>query len=142
MDDTCCIIQRDAVEPLLHHLNEVRPTIKFTMELEKDGSLPFLDTSLTRREDGTLNVNVFRKGTHTDRYLHFNSHHPASAKRAAVRSLFDRARNVHHITEGGAAEGRGTPHHYFQTKRLSLTIHTCHLLLHTETICTTRGGAG
>ena len=94
VDDTCCIVQRDAVEPLLHHLNDVRPTIKFTMELEKDGSLPFLDTKLTRREDGTLNVTVFRKQTHTDRYLHFNSHHPLSAKRAAVRSLFDRARNI------------------------------------------------
>ena len=34
------------------------------------------------------------KQTHTDRYLNFNSHHPASAKRAAVRSLFDRARNI------------------------------------------------
>lgn len=30
--------------------------------------------------------------THTDRYLHYNSHHPVSAKRAAVRSLFDRAK--------------------------------------------------
>ena len=94
VDDTCCIMQRDAVEPLLRHLNEVRPTIKFTMELEKDGSLPFLHTSLTQREDRTLNVTVFRKLTHTDRYLHFNSHHPVSAKRAAVRSLFDRARNI------------------------------------------------
>ena len=27
-------------------------------------------------------------------YLHFNSHHSVSAKRAAVRSLFDRIRNV------------------------------------------------
>jgi hypothetical protein len=27
-------------------------------------------------------------------YPHFNSHHPVSTKRAAVRSLFDRARNV------------------------------------------------
>ena len=26
--------------------------------------------------------------------MHFNSHHPASAKRAAVRSLFNRARNI------------------------------------------------
>ena len=50
--------------------------------------------SLTRRDDGTLNVTVFRKQTHTDRYFHFNSHHPASAKRAAIRSLFDRARNI------------------------------------------------
>ena len=94
MDDTCCIIQREAVVPLLRHLNEVRPSIKFTMELEKDGSLPFLDTSLTRREDRTLNITVFRRQIHTDRYLQFNSHHPASAKRAAVRSLFNRARNI------------------------------------------------
>ncbi len=94
VDDTCCIVKRDAVEPLLCHLNDVRPTIKFTMELEKDGSLPFLDTKLTRRDNGTLSVAVFRKQTHTDRYLHFNSHHPVSAKRSAVRSLFDRARNI------------------------------------------------
>ena len=82
------------IEPLLNHLNSVRTTIMFTMELERDGSLPFLDTKLTQREGRTLDVTVFRKPTHTDRYLHFSSHHPASAKRAAVRSLFDRARNV------------------------------------------------
>ena len=87
-------VQGDAVETSLRHLNEVCPTIKFTMEQEKDGSLPFLDTSLTWRKDGTLNVTVFRKQTHTDRYLHFNSHHPASAKRAAIRSLFNWARNI------------------------------------------------
>ena len=62
VDDTCCIMKKDEVEPLLNHLNGVRPTIKFTMELEKDGTLPFLDTKLTRREGGTLDVTVFRKG--------------------------------------------------------------------------------
>ena len=50
VDDTCCIMEKDEVEPLLNHLNSVRTTIKFTMELERDGSLPFLDTKLTRRE--------------------------------------------------------------------------------------------
>ena len=94
------------------------------MELEKDGSLPFLDANLTRKEDGTLNISVFRKQTHTDRYLQFNSHHPVSAKRAAVRSLFDRARNI-------------TLHSYFQAEWLPFTIHSFHLL-HAETIYTTR----
>ena len=52
VDDTCCTMEKDEVEPLLNHLNIVlgRPTIKFTMELERDGTLPFLDTKLTRRE--------------------------------------------------------------------------------------------
>ena len=34
---------------LLHHLNGVWPTIKFTVEQE-DGTLPFLDMLLRRRE--------------------------------------------------------------------------------------------
>ena len=50
VDDTCCIMEKDEVEPLLDHLNSIHPTIKFTMELERDGSLPFIDTKLTRRE--------------------------------------------------------------------------------------------
>ena len=82
VDETCCIMEKDEVEPLLDHLNSVRPTIKFTMELERDGSLLFLDTKLTRSEGGALDVTVFRKPTHTDRYLQFSSHHPA---RAAIR---------------------------------------------------------
>ena len=39
-------------------------------------------------------VAVYRKPTHTDRYLDFNSSHPVSAKRAVVRALRDRAENV------------------------------------------------
>ena len=39
-------------------------------------------------------VFVYRKPTHTDRYLDFNSSHPISAKKAVVRALMDRAENV------------------------------------------------
>ena len=75
-------------------LNSLRPTIKFTMESEEEGSLPFLDTRVTRLTNGKLDISVYRKKTHTDRYLHFESHHPTHVKRGTVRCLYDRARNI------------------------------------------------
>ena len=44
VDDTCCILRTSDVHGLLNHL---RPIIKFTMELEEEGSLPFLDNRVT-----------------------------------------------------------------------------------------------
>ena len=44
--------------------------------------------------DGKLDITVYRKKTHTDRYLHFESHHPTHVKRGTVRCLYDRARNI------------------------------------------------
>ena len=64
------------------------------MELEEGGSLPFLDTRVTRLTNGILDITVYRKKTHKDRYLHFESHHPTHVKRGAVRCLYDRARNI------------------------------------------------
>ena len=94
VDDTFCIIDGQAVEELLTHLNSQKPTIWFTMELEAQGHLPFLDTGLQRRTNGELIISVYRKPTHTDRYLQFHSHHPAQVKRGLVKCLFDRARDT------------------------------------------------
>ena len=94
VDDTFCILRKGSTKELLHHLNGVRPTIKFTVEQEEDGTLPFLNTLLRRRRDCSLDVSVYRKPTHTDRYLHFESHHPTQVKRGVVRCLHDRARGV------------------------------------------------
>ena len=58
-------MRRGEVEPLLQHLSDVRPTIELTMELEKYGMLPFLDTKLTRREGGALDLAVYSKQTRT-----------------------------------------------------------------------------
>ena len=63
VDDTCCIVKKGTMEGLLSHLNSVKPSIKFAVEVEKDGSLPFLDTQ--RRDDGSGVVTVYRKPTHT-----------------------------------------------------------------------------
>ena len=43
----------------------------FTVEQEVDGKLPFLDTLLHRKNDGFLDISIYRKPTHTDRYQIF-----------------------------------------------------------------------
>ena len=83
VEDTFCILKKGAVEEL---------TIQFTVEVERDSSLPFLDTLLQRKEDGSLGVTVYSKPTHTDRYLDFQSHHPHHVKRGLVRCLYDTQR--------------------------------------------------
>ena len=94
VNDMYCILRKVDVDGLLHYLNSICPTITFTMEVEEGGSLPFLDTRVTRKEDGKLDITVYRKQTHTDSYLHFRSHHPTHVKRGAVRCLYDHARCI------------------------------------------------
>ena len=68
--------------------------MRFTMEIEKDNTFPFLDTSVSRDSDGLLTTSVYRKLTHTDQYLAYDSHHPQSVKRGIVKSLYDRAKHL------------------------------------------------
>ena len=57
-----CIRDRTSdVDGLLDNLNGIRPTIKFTMELKVEGSLPFLDTRVTRLADNKLDIMVYCK---------------------------------------------------------------------------------
>ena len=51
-------------------------------------------TLFPRPSGNKIITSVYRKSTHTDRYLDFNSYHPKSAKCAVVRASTDRAKNV------------------------------------------------
>ena len=64
-------VKKGEAEGLLDHLNSVQPSIQLTLEVEKNGMLPFLDTLLRRKEDGSLDITVYRKPIHTDHYLDF-----------------------------------------------------------------------
>ncbi|KAK3743575.1 hypothetical protein QZH41_001394 [Actinostola sp. cb2023] len=90
VDDTICVIQKDQINAFHQHLDSQDPNIKFTVERYSDDGLPFLDTLNKVLDDGTIDVSIFRKKTHTDRYLHFSSHHPPQHKAAVVRTLVHR----------------------------------------------------
>ena len=94
VDDTFIILDRGNVDSFLHHLNSQQPTIRFTMETEKESKFAFLDTSVSRELDGRLTTSVYRKPTHTDQYLAYDSHHPQSVKRGIVKCLYDRAKRL------------------------------------------------
>ncbi|KAL0870054.1 hypothetical protein ABMA27_006218 [Loxostege sticticalis] len=96
VDDIFCIMNgnQTEVEQYLQHLNTVHPKVKFTYEMEKNRSMAFLDVRVTVRPDGTLAHSVYRKPTHTDRYLHASSHHHPRHLQAVVSSLVNRAHKL------------------------------------------------
>ena len=66
------------------------PHINFTIAQELDGKLSFLDTLVTCN-NGSLSIDVYRKPTHTDRYLDYNTHHNKRHKVSTAQTLLHRA---------------------------------------------------
>ena len=95
MDDTFVIHKEANKQSFLQHINSVDPAIRFTVEDNKeDGSIPFLDTIVKPEVDGSLSITVYRKPTHTDQYLQWDSHHHLSAKFSVIQTLSHRASTV------------------------------------------------
>ena len=81
MDDTFVIQKEVNKQNFLQHINSVDLAIQFTVENNKeDGAIPFLDTIVKPQNDGKLSITVYRKPTHMDQYLQWESHHHLSAK--------------------------------------------------------------
>ncbi|KAI8505986.1 hypothetical protein Bbelb_163390 [Branchiostoma belcheri] len=109
-DDVMEIVKKGVRQDLTDHLSNIDPTgsIQFTHEEEKGNTLPFLDILLVRKGDGTVKLLVYRKNTHTDQYLNFQSHHPLHQKLGVIRTLMNRCNSV--VNRGGGQGKRNTAH--------------------------------
>ena len=95
MDDTFVIQKEDHKQNFLEHINSVDPAIKFTVEdIKEDGAIPFLDTIVKPEADGRLSITSYRKPTHTDQYLQWDTHHYLSAKYSVINTFTQRAKIV------------------------------------------------
>ena len=95
LDDTFIVIKAAHKQEFLEHINSIDHHIKFTIEDSKpDGSMFFLDMMITLKEDGRLSTTVYRKPTHTDLYLQWDSPHTISSKYSVVGTLHHRAKTI------------------------------------------------
>ena len=104
VDDTFCILNKDHINDFYSHLNSICSHIQFTIEKEHNFSLPFLDVLVKRNScnDNTtthsfLSTTIYRKPTHTKRYLHYMSHYPKHQKLTVAKTLLSRVNT--HITD-------------------------------------------
>ena len=92
VDDTFVVWEhgRQQLDEFLEHINGLHERILFTMEVEENNKISFLDV-LVERKDFSIATSVYRKPTHTDRYLNYRSHHHPKTKTGIVSCLKRRA---------------------------------------------------
>jgi len=90
VDDIITAIPYDKIDIFLKYLNSQNEHFQFTCETQKENAIPFLDLLINRENNGHLQFSIFRKATHTNRYLDVNSYHPLSHKRTTAITLFKR----------------------------------------------------
>ena len=82
---------KDKTNEILQTINNTTENIKFTMEEEQNNQLASVfDILLTRTDNGTIQTQVYRKKTHTNQLLNYNSNHPTQHKISCIKTLLNR----------------------------------------------------
>ena len=116
VDDIYSHLLEERQDDFHDHLNSQNEHIQFTKEGAVNNNQPFLDSLARQEDDGHISTKVYRKPTHTDQYLNWNSNHHLDHKRSVVRTLMRRAdkivtspddkkAEIEHVTKALAANG-------------------------------------
>ncbi len=91
VDDIFSIIRTRKKHSIMQYINSHHPSITFTCEEEVNGKLPFLDVETYNKPNNTIGFAVYRKPTHTNKYLNYQSYHPKAHKIGVIDTLIRRA---------------------------------------------------
>lgn len=89
VDDIFVIIDKNSVNNLLDSFNSYNSSIQFTIEIENDNRISFLDT-MVMREDDHIVTNWYHKGTFSGRYVNFHSTVSVKDKVSIIYGMVDR----------------------------------------------------
>ena len=89
MDDIIRNINKKRIDEKLAEINIMHKNLKFTIEREQDGSLPFLDMRITR-DGGKLSSSWYNKPTDTGLILNYHSVAPKRYKKSVVAGFVHR----------------------------------------------------
>ena len=90
VDDVITCIPNDKLDQMLHIFNSYNDRIQFTVEIEKNNRISFLDLFLIKAENSII-TNWYKKPTFSERFLNFNSSHPKTHKIGIIYSIVDKA---------------------------------------------------
>ena len=94
VDDTLTVMSDLATATtFLHTLNSAHTLVKFTMEVEKNGKLPFLGTELLNHAP-RIETKVYVKPTNTGLLLHYQSHVDNRYKGSLLTTMLDHAHRL------------------------------------------------
>ncbi|XP_067613178.1 uncharacterized protein [Eurosta solidaginis] len=93
VDDLFAIVKTEEIGNVLTELNSYSISIKFTIEVEKDGQLPYLDTLINRRNN-KLYIDWYRKPTASGRLINYYSKHEKSTIINTAKSFIRRVLTI------------------------------------------------
>jgi hypothetical protein len=97
------------MDKVLESFNKIMPTMKFTIEKERENMINFLDITIEKEQDKLI-FYVYRKPTATDSIIPSDSCHPTEHKMAAVRYLTNRMNKYHLSTDNKDKERKIIKH--------------------------------
>ena len=93
VDDTICFIKLTAINKVLETLNSYHTNIKFTIEIESENKILFLEVLLIR-SSSLISTKVYRKKTNTDIYIIWKSFAPNNGKWETLKTLVTRTFDI------------------------------------------------